>query len=47
MSLQAGQHGVHILHYHSDNGQYADNAVKNNCSAKGQGLTFCGVNVHF
>jgi hypothetical protein len=43
----AEQHGIHILHYHCDNGQFADNAFKNSCSAKGQRLTFCGVNAHF
>ncbi len=43
----AEQHGVHILHYHSNNGQFADNAFKNSCSAKGQRLTFCGVDAHF
>jgi hypothetical protein len=41
------QHGVRILHYHCDNGQFADNAFKNSCRAKGQQLTFCGVNAHF
>jgi hypothetical protein len=43
----AKQHSVRILHYHCDNGQFADNAFKNSCSAKGQQLTFCGVNAHF
>ncbi len=43
----AKQHGIRILYYHCDNGQFADNAFKNNCSAKGQHLTFCGVNAHF
>ncbi len=43
----AEQHGIHILHYHCNNGQSADNAFKNSCSAKGQCLTFCGVNAHF
>ncbi len=43
----AEQHGVCILHYHCNNGQFADNAFKNSCSAKGQRLTFCGVNAHF
>jgi hypothetical protein len=43
----AEQHGIHILHYHCNNGQFADNAFKNSCSAKGQQLTFCGVNAHF
>ncbi len=43
----AKQHGVRILHYHRNNGRFADNAFKNSCSAKGQWLTFCGVNAHF
>jgi hypothetical protein len=42
----AKQHGVCILHYHCDNRQFTDNAFKNSCSAKGQCLTFCGVNAH-
>ncbi len=32
----AKQHGVRILHYHCNNGCFADNAFKNSCSAKGQ-----------
>jgi hypothetical protein len=43
----AEQHGVRILHYHCDNGRFADNAFKDSCSAKGQRLTFCGVNAHY
>jgi hypothetical protein len=43
----AEQHGIRILHYHCNNGQFADNAFKNSCIAKGQCLTFCGVNAHF
>jgi hypothetical protein len=43
----AEQHGIRILHYHCNNGQFADNAFMNSCSAKGQHLTFCGVNAHF
>jgi hypothetical protein len=43
----AEQHSIRILHYHCDNGWFADNAFKNSCSAKGQRLTFCGVNAHF
>jgi hypothetical protein len=30
----AKQHG--IIHYHCDNGQFADNTFKNSCSAKRQ-----------
>jgi hypothetical protein len=41
------QCGVHIPHYHCDNGQFADNTFKNSWSAKGQRPTFCGVNAHF
>ncbi len=33
---QAEQHGVCILYYHCNNRQFADNAFKNSCSAKGQ-----------
>ncbi len=40
-------HGIRILHYHCNNGRFADNAFKNSCSAKGQRLTFCGVNARF
>jgi hypothetical protein len=43
----AEQHGIRILHYHCNNGQFADNTFKNSCSAKGQRLTFCEVNAHF
>jgi hypothetical protein len=40
----AKQHSVCILHHHCNNRPFADNAFKNSCSAKGQRLTFCGVN---
>jgi hypothetical protein len=43
----AKQHGIHILHYHCNSRQFADIAFKNSCSAKGQRLTFFGVNAHF
>jgi hypothetical protein len=38
---------VHHTHYHCNNGQFAGNAFKNSCSAKGLRLTFCWVNAHF
>jgi hypothetical protein len=41
------QHSVRILHYYCNNGRFTDNTFKNRCSAKGQRLTFCGVNAHF
>jgi hypothetical protein len=43
----AKQHSIRILHYHCNNRQFVDNAFKISCSAKGQCLTFCGVNAHF
>ncbi len=43
----ATKHGVRILHYHCDNGQFADNAWKQSCKARCQRPTFCGVNAHF
>jgi hypothetical protein len=43
----AKQHSIRILHYYCINGQFADNVFKNSCIAKGQHLTFCGVNAHF
>jgi hypothetical protein len=41
------QAAVRLLHYHCNNGLFADNAFKNSCSANRQRLTFCGVNAHF
>ncbi len=43
----AAEHGVRILHYHCDNGQFADNSWKQSCEASRQQLTFCRVNAHF
>ena len=43
----ADQRGVKILHYHADNGCFADNAFIPNCKAQQQGLSYCGVNAHF
>jgi hypothetical protein len=43
----AAKHGVRILHYHCDNGLFADNAWKQSCEASRQRLTFGGVNAHF
>ncbi len=43
----AAKHGVCILHYHCDNGQFADNAWKQSCETSCQQLTFCRVNAHF
>ena len=43
----AEQRGVKILHYHADNGHFADNAFIADCNAKQQSLSYCGVNAHF
>ena len=43
----ARDHGVKILHYHADNGRFADNRFIQACKDNNQGLTYCGVNAHF
>ena len=43
----AEQRGVKIVHYHADNGWFADNAFINDCKRQRQGLSYCGVNAHF
>ena len=43
----ANQRGIKILHYHADNGRFADNAFIADCKAQHQGLSFCGVTAHF
>ena len=43
----AATFGVTILHYHADNGVFADNGFRSACMQEGQSLTFCGVNAHF
>ena len=39
--------GVKILHYHADNGRFADNSFIKGCNDNNQGLSYCGVNTHF
>mmetsp|Transcript_27052 Transcript_27052/g.38342 ORF Transcript_27052/g.38342 Transcript_27052/m.38342 type:complete len:129 (-) Transcript_27052:332-718(-) len=34
--------GVHILHYHADNGRFADNAFIQHCQQQKQSLSCCG-----
>ena len=36
-----------ILHYHADNGRFADNAFIADCNAQQQSLLYCGVIAHF
>ena len=42
----AEQHGVRILHYHCDNGRFADKAFVDDVRAVHQTITFCSVGAH-
>ena len=39
--------GVTILHYHGDNGRFAENLFMIHARKRGQRVTHCGVNAHF
>ena len=39
--------GVKILHYHADNGRFADNGFINHCKLNNQTISYCGVNAHW
>eukprot|EP00978_Attheya_sp_CCMP212_P016887 scaffold44584_cov79-Attheya_sp.AAC.1 len=39
--------GVQIMHYHTDNGRFADNLFRNDVTEKGQTVSYCGVNAHW
>jgi len=39
-------HGVHIKHYHADNGRFKDNLFTKSIKNKGQTISFCGVGAH-
>jgi hypothetical protein len=43
----AAEHSIKIMHYHCDNGHFANSAFVRACEESGQRLTFCGVNAHF
>jgi hypothetical protein len=36
-------HGVHIKHYHADNGRFKDNLFTKSIEGKGQTISFCGI----
>jgi hypothetical protein len=38
---------VRVLHYHADNGRFADNAFRADVEDKRQTISYCGVNAHF
>ena len=40
------KHGVNILHYHADNGQFADAAFVNDTANKNQTVSHCASNAH-
>ena len=44
--LLAEQHGVRILHYHCDNGRFANKAFVDDVQMAHQTITFCGVGAH-
>ena len=39
--------GVRVHHFHADNGRFTDKGFIEDCQKQLQGLTYCGVNVHF
>ena len=43
---QAEQHRVQILHYHCDNGRFADKVFVDDVQMAHQTITFCGVSAH-
>ena len=45
--LFASSHGVQILHYHADNGRFADNRFRKAVTERRQTVSFCGINAHF
>ena len=42
----AHQHAIRIMHYHCDNGRFADHAFLDDVRKAGQTITFCGVGAH-
>jgi hypothetical protein len=45
--LYAMERGVKVKNYHADNGRFVDNAWKEGLAQENQGITHCGVNVHW
>ena len=39
-------HGVHIKHYHADNGRFKDTLFTTDIEEKGQTISYCGVGAH-
>ena len=45
--IYSEERGVHICHYHADNGRFADKGLIDNSQLNTQCLSYCGVNAHF
>lgn len=43
----AANYGIKILHYHADNGRFAENKFRAALTKANQTISFCGVNAHF
>ena len=43
----ASSFSIRVEHYHFDNGRFIDNSFIQHCKGMGQGITYCGVNMHF
>ena len=43
----ARKYNVKLLHYHADNGRFADNLFINDVNIQGQTISYCGVGAHF
>ena len=43
----ARDHGVKTIHYHADDGRFADNGFIQACKDNNQGISYRGVNAHF
>ena len=40
-------HGVKVMHYHADNGRFADTLFLQDIAEQRQRISYCGVNAHF
>ena len=41
------QHGVKVVHYHADNGRFAERKFRDHVDSRNQTISFCGVGAHF
>jgi hypothetical protein len=38
--------GIHVQHYHADNGRFAKQKFQQDCQKKMQKISFCGIGAH-